>query len=552
MTSAFSSSCFINLNDEDKRNYLSKLTLCDGVVLPDPFSIKDDWSNDVSLLPDKTWPEMYIYLIEMPSEFTKDKLRAYKSLEAYNFFLNGHVLPSQRQGSKHILYEVWIAIHKVEGWIFTANCSCVAGLGSVCSHVAALLFKLQACCELQLNKIACTSKLCEWKKSRTNVEAAPLKCINFHQPVPKNTLPSFAKKIDLKLKGFTSNDPAKFSTEKRKELFQNLHILAPKAVVLKSVSWCSDEGRNCSDTDTADENELNSTPEPITALFEPSLINEGQDEIKKKSKVLLDIYIKSCYQSQFNNLENLTKTQSKNAAWKIHRAGRITASISKMAYNLDINNPSQAFINKIMQYSDNLCTTSTDYGLKMENVAKSELLNSLSQQHINLCITDSGLYIDADYPWLGASPDGIVKCDCHGMSILEIKCPYKFRNSLELWKDDKNCPLNKDGVMKANHQYYYQIQHQMMVTKIKYCLFYVWSNGKMKNDKLCITVKKDKKFVYRFKEKLKAVFEEVILPEIVTRKLDPKNKNPLQLFCLCKRPQFSPIIECNSLHCPVK
>jgi hypothetical protein len=91
MTPAFSSPYYINLKEEDKKNYISKLTLCDGVVLPDPFSFKDNWSNDVSLLPDITWPEMYIYLIETPSEFTKDKLRAYKSLEAYNFFLNGHV-----------------------------------------------------------------------------------------------------------------------------------------------------------------------------------------------------------------------------------------------------------------------------------------------------------------------------------------------------------------------------------------------------------------------------------------------------------------------------
>ena len=38
-------------------------------------------------------------------------------------------------------------------------------LGEVCSHVAALLFKIEAACKLGYNKTSCTSLPCEWNKS---------------------------------------------------------------------------------------------------------------------------------------------------------------------------------------------------------------------------------------------------------------------------------------------------------------------------------------------------------------------------------------------------
>ena len=83
-------------------------------------------------------------------------------------------LPSQRQGQKTELYLVWVCVHSA-GWILTGNCTCVAGLGSTCSHVAALLYKLAAGIERGLNEpIACASKVCEWNKSRKVVVPRPV------------------------------------------------------------------------------------------------------------------------------------------------------------------------------------------------------------------------------------------------------------------------------------------------------------------------------------------------------------------------------------------
>ena len=81
---------FKSLEKDDQKQYKRKLTLSNGDVLPDPNTLVN-WNDDVSLLPNIDWPDIYHYLINTPSEYTMESLKAYKSLEAYNFFVCGHV-----------------------------------------------------------------------------------------------------------------------------------------------------------------------------------------------------------------------------------------------------------------------------------------------------------------------------------------------------------------------------------------------------------------------------------------------------------------------------
>ena len=37
---------------------------------------------------------------------------------------------------------------------------------------------------------------------------------------------------------------------------------------------------------------------------------------------------------------------------------------------------------------------------------------------------NTGLHINAKFPYLGASPGSLIQCDCHGKGVLDIKCPY--------------------------------------------------------------------------------------------------------------------------------
>ena len=69
-------------------SYKAKLTLSDGFaeILPEW-----EWSDNTSKIPEVTYPDIYSYLRDTPSELTKEKMKTYKSLEAYTFFICGHV-----------------------------------------------------------------------------------------------------------------------------------------------------------------------------------------------------------------------------------------------------------------------------------------------------------------------------------------------------------------------------------------------------------------------------------------------------------------------------
>ena len=63
-----------------------------------------------------------------------------------------------------------------------------------------------------------------------------------------------------------------------------------------------------------------------------------------------------------------------------------------------------------------------------------------------------------EHPYLGATPDCIVWCNCCGEGILEIKCPYAHRNS-SISEINDTCFYLKSGGngnlrLKKSHEYY--------------------------------------------------------------------------------------------------
>ena len=58
----------------------------------------------------------------------------------------------------------------------------------------------------------------------------------------------------------------------------------------------------------------------------------------------------------------------------------------------------------------------------------------MRKNHPKLKVTKVGLIISDKLPIVAASTDGIIKCKCHGRSILEIKCTFKFWDVME-WEE---------------------------------------------------------------------------------------------------------------------
>ncbi|KAI4830167.1 hypothetical protein KUCAC02_001817 [Chaenocephalus aceratus] len=121
--------------------------------------------------------------------------------------------------------------------------------------------------------------------------------------------------------------------------------------------------------------------------------------------------------------------------------------------------------------SSQFSTEATRWGLQNEDPANKSYLVAMQDHHEDINVAASGLILNPELPWIGASPDGVVTGVCHEPGILEIKCPFsaKDRSLLECTKDSRFClTVPEGGVMslKLNHGYMYQVQAQMRVAEV--------------------------------------------------------------------------------------
>ena len=81
-----------SMTKEVKKRYLEKIF---NIDCNDPyFMLKDpsiEWSNNLDLVLDVTYPDIFNYLVLTKSAYTLQEFKAYKSLEAYNFFVSGWI-----------------------------------------------------------------------------------------------------------------------------------------------------------------------------------------------------------------------------------------------------------------------------------------------------------------------------------------------------------------------------------------------------------------------------------------------------------------------------
>lgn len=230
---------------------------------------------------------------------------------------------------------------------------------------------------------------------------------------------------------------------------------------------------------------------------------------------------------EIRDIERDTVGQSKNEIWRRLRKGRITASnfyrvhtkmeslkknpstdSSKLVASL-INPPDISHLSQIAQ------------GNAKEKPALKKLFQLLSKNHRNLAISECGLYLSEVKPYLGASPDGLVSCDCCQPALVEIKCP-----TLEL---DCLSYLDEAKYLKTRTNYFGQVQGQMAITRCNKTYFFIFYSEDLFHLQV---IEYDKSFVESMLGNLTVFFHGNLLPAILDEPPPPMKKRKTAVITL--------------------
>jgi hypothetical protein len=201
---------------------------------------------------------------------------------------------------------------------------------------------------------------------------------------------------------------------------------------------------------------------------------------------LVDEYLSSLSltEEQKNDIATSTIEQSGSPEWQRQRLGRITAThfhrVNSWMTNsfTKIDKNADSLVNSLTVNSS-IKTPSMKHGISCEPLAKSQYKQIQKKSHSKFKTSNTGLALLTDKPFIGASPDLIVSCRCHGEGLCEIKCPSSIK---DLVPTLSNIPYLKQGdkpgeiQLKQTHPYYYQVQGQMGVTGLQYCDFFVYTS----------------------------------------------------------------------------
>ena len=257
-------------------------------------------------------------------------------------------------------------------------------------------------------------------------------------------------------------------------------------------------------------------------------------------------------------VEELTRGQSTSKLWFRYRAGRITASKMKSCCNAKAEDPSESLIKSICYPSaTSFKSPATTWGCVHEAEAMRHFTKKQQLTHVNFSVETAGFYISSEFPYIGASPDGIASCDCCCKRVIEIKCPYCLRdkNLNDAPPNYLKTDSNGNKKLDTKHAYYYQVQTQLGVCGLKSAYFVVWNRASMHIENIELDLDHWQHMVGR----AELLFSCVILPELVgklfsmRRHLSRLIKNHSQRICYCDSEigDFT-VITCEGPKCEIK
>eukprot|EP00795_Rhopilema_esculentum_P006504 gene6504-11962_t len=175
-------------------------------------------------------------------------------------------------------------------------------------------------------------------------------------------------------------------------------------------------------------------------------------------------------------IELNTRNQAKGSGFYHHRAGRIGASMSKSASHSGPSQPSQSPIKSICYLEIFKFTNAyTEYGCQHEKSTIKLFEIDMKKKYVNYKAIQCGMFIIKHSPFIYATPDFLLTCDCCGIGCGEVKCPYCIESiDFDGYLENPSSCLAKDlgdkVILKRSHQYFYLVQQQMFTTELHFVI----------------------------------------------------------------------------------
>ncbi|XP_013415512.1 uncharacterized protein LOC106177314 [Lingula anatina] len=554
----------LSLPAPERKRYEDKLGIIDG---KDPYETTT-WSTDAGLLPEVTYMDIVNYLLFTTSYYSQEQLKCYKGLEAYNQFVCGwvrdvgsvevggkivtsaKVLHSQRMNEKPL--RPWVIVEK-DGRVVAGHCTCMAGLGEACTHVASLLFYMEASVKIR-NSLTVTQEKAYWKlpKPFGSVTYDKLKNLDF----------TSATKMKRRLDAVITEDSPTAPLQKKQittppsdsrltNFFAKLSQGTSRPAILSIVPEHSEQFKPNIMT--------GQYPLVLTELYNKDTNDMSYSEVL----TLCDGVNISVTKAQAEKVEHMTKAQARSKHWQRFRAGRVTASNMGDVCHTNPASPSVSLITNICYPNRrSFSSEATTWGRSQESVALEAFMTQECGAHSDAYLTECGLIISTENPHIAATPDSLFHCSCCGVGVVEVKCPYVKKDCTpQEAAEDRSFCLRKceDGTLqlKKNHKFFYQVQTQMAVAQVECAFFVVWTKKGIHVERILF----DTDFWNNILAKANHVFRKAILPELVGKFFtrgpssvlsDVTNKvTDKDVWCFCRDTEHGNMIGCDASDCEI-
>eukprot|EP00112_Aurelia_sp_Birch-Aquarium-sp1_P025768 Seg8764.1 transcript_id=Seg8764.1/GoldUCD/mRNA.D3Y31 product="hypothetical protein" protein_id=Seg8764.1/GoldUCD/D3Y31 len=121
-------------------------------------------------------------------------------------------------------------------------------------------------------------------------------------------------------------------------------------------------------------------------------------------------------------IEKHTQGQSNSKIWHLERSKRLTSSLFGRIIKRKKTVQPKSLLDTIQKTGQTMCTPALKWGRDKEKIALQQYLESHCDPRMK--VMECGLIINPRWPWLGASPDGVLIDAGKVAGGIEIKCPF--------------------------------------------------------------------------------------------------------------------------------